>query len=189
MPEPLAGLIREHRVIEEVVNLTRDAIGQAAAHPGDSALVGEGLDRVLDLDAFLQEDLARHIAKEEQVLFPAVRDFNAETELAVDDMLAQHDEVRERQRLLERALAAVDGHHDEVQDEQARLTAALKEAGSAPSHEMLIALRESVRHLDTILQGHFGDEEDGLFGPVSELLTAEELAALANAMAAIDSQG
>lgn len=189
-PEPMAGLVREHRLIEEVVSDAREALGKATAPSADAATLEAAVERVLDLDAFLAVDLARHIEKEEEVLFPAVRDFNAEMELAVEDMLAQHDEVRQRRAMLVQTLDRLDEEHDRVEAGKAQLREAAGELGDGAqvTHELLVALRERVRQLDAILQGHFGDEEDGVFGPAAELLGAETLTRLAAEMTVIDAR-
>lgn len=187
-PEPMAGLVREHRLIEEVVSAAREALGKATAPTAEAAAIDVAVERVLDLDAFLAEDLARHIEKEEEVLFPAVRGFNAEMELAVEDMLAQHDEVRQRRAMLVQTLDRLDAEHERVEAEKAHLRQAASELGDGAqvTHELLVALRERVRQLDAILQGHFGDEEDGVFGPAAELLSGETLSRLTAEMEAID---
>lgn len=185
LPEPLAALVRDHRLIDEVVGEARETIERASQHPEDQRFVAEAIERLRDLDAFADVDLALHIEKEEAVLFPVLRGL-ADEDVIVDEMLAQHDMIKERQVMLQRALAALDSHHDDVRAERGQLATTLQDAGEAPSAELLANLREIVRRLHAILQGHFGDEEDDLFGPAAELLAPEALARLAVEIAAID---
>jgi len=184
--EPLATLMREHAQTHALVTEVREALEAAVEAPrGDIAAVAA--ERVRDLDAYLAEDLVLHIAKEEEVLFPALRGFAAEIDQVVDEMVEQHDEIRHRQELLERALAAMDGAHEEVQREREAIAAGLREAErDGLTRDRLAALLDSVKRLDWILQGHFGDEEDDLFAPALELLSAERFAELDEAARAID---
>jgi len=183
-PEPIAGLIRDHRVIEEVVGRAREAIAAAAARPNDAGLIAHGIEQLRDLDAFAAVDLTLHIAKEEQVLFPALR---ARAEAVVADMLAQHDEVRDRNAKVRQVLAAIDSHHDDVRAQTANLSDSLQSAApEAVSPALLSTLYETVKTLDWILQGHFLDEEDNLFEPALAWFTADAFADLARSMATLD---
>jgi hypothetical protein len=184
--EPLASLMREHIEVHELVTATREAIEQALAEPGDAALAGSALEQLRDLDAYLAEDLVIHIAKEEDVLFPALRGFAADIDQVVDEMVEQHDEIRERQAVLERALAAMDDTHDEVDAARASISDGIRAAeANGVTVAALEALLDGVKRLDWILQGHFGDEEDDLFVPALELLSAETFAVLAEQAAAM----
>ena len=186
--EPLAGLVREHRLIESIVQDTREALGRAR-HSNEEA-IRAAVERVLDLDAYLFVDLARHIEKEEEVLFPALRGFGGDMDQAVDDMFAQHDEVRQRRANIAEALDKLDQGHERVEKEKARLRDAAKGvvSGALITDELIASLSERVRQLDAILQGHFGDEEDGVFWPSLDLLSEEGFAALSAPMAAIDAR-
>lgn len=188
LPEPLAGLIREHRIIEETVSDARNAIGQAAADGASQDVIAAGLEAVRDLYAFMQVDLTLHIAKEEQILFPALEGLNDVTDLAVEDMFVQHDAVRERHALLEKTLATIAEGHDEVHAEQAGIEQHLAAADGGVTPEILFALKDNVMRLDWILQGHFGDEEDDVFVPAEELLPPQRFPELARAMAELEAR-
>lgn len=183
-PEPFASLVQDHRTIAEFMAEVRGTAEEAVRDPDDAELVAAMLERLSDLEAFLANDLAIHIAKEEQVLFPALRTF-AEEVRVVDEMVVQHDMVRERQSLLVRTLAMLDGHHDEVETERQQLAAHLSRAAAGAPSDVLTALLDIVRRLDWILQGHFGDEEDSLFAPSEALLSPDVLADLSRRMTAI----
>lgn len=183
--EPLAGLMRDHIEVHGLVTETREAIEEALG-AGSEALAGAALEKLRDLEAYLAEDLVIHIAKEEDVLFPALLGFAADIDQVVDEMVEQHDEIRLRRDVLERALAVIDQAHDEVDAERERLSAALTRAERASPAESLPELLDAVKRLDWILQGHFGDEEDDLFVPALELLSPERFAELAAASRALD---
>jgi hypothetical protein len=185
--EPLAGLMRDHTDAHALVSAAREAIEEALATGGDEASgpAGVALEHVRDLEAYLAEDLVIHIAKEEDVLFPALRGFAAEMDQVVEEMVEQHDEVRARKDAIERALAHIGQTHDEVEAGHARLAAAMRSA-AIPDAAALAALLDAVKRLDWIMQGHFGDEEDDLFVPALTLLPAETFAELTRQAAALD---
>ncbi|MBN9494154.1 hemerythrin domain-containing protein [bacterium] len=182
LPEPLAGLVREHRLVEQIVHDAREAIDAATVRDASDEVVTHAMDILRDLDAFLAIDLTTHIAKEEEVLFPVMRKLIEENEAIVVDMLAQHDEVRAKEWDIQRMLAALDATHDEVHAESASLQAGLAVAGARPSLDVMVGFRDTVMKLDWILQGHFGDEEDALFEPAPGWFTAEQFAEFARQM-------
>lgn len=184
MADPFEQLIREHEEIAEAVARARAAAEAASAYPDDESLRPVMLDELRGLQRFMERELAAHIAREEQVIFPAFRALAGDDRL-IDELLVQHDRVRERRAILDRVLAALDDHHDEVQQEHDRLAARLSTAGTAATPAVVQELLDGVRQLDWILQGHFSDEEDDLFAPGAELFTPEDLDRLAAAIAEI----
>lgn len=182
LPEPLAGLVREHRLTEQRLQDARAAVDAATVRDANDAVVAHAMDVLRDLDAFLAIDLTTHIAKEEEVLFPVMRRVIAENEAVVVDMLAQHDEIRAKEWDIEHMLAALDATHTEVHAESANLTAGLSAAGERPSMAEMVGFRDTVMKLDWIVQGHFGDEEDALFEPAHEWFTPEQFAEFAAKM-------
>jgi hypothetical protein len=185
LPEPFARLVREHEAIAGVVAAARGA-SEAAVQYRDEALIPAMLGELRALHAFMGRELAAHIAREEDVLFPAFRALTADDRL-IDELVVQHDRVRERRALLESVLTSLDQHHDDVTEERERLGARLEARPADLSWEALQELAESVRQLDWIFQGHFGDEEDDLFAPGAELFTPADLARMAQEMEAIGS--
>ncbi len=172
--EPLAGLMREHVVTHGLVERTEDAIEEAVASRDDAARAEAAMNALADLEAHLANDLVTHIAKEEEVLFPALVGFAEELDKVIDEMVEQHDEIRLRKANIERALKVVHDTHQELDEAQAHLAAAMASAraGSSPS-AVLDELLDAVKRLRWILEGHFGDEEDDLFPPAVELLSLE----------------
>src|SRR5690606_36921882 len=118
----------------------------------------------------------------------------AETRLAaeqglpalIDDLVAQHDEVRDRNAEVRRVLDAIDHDHDEVRVERSNLNGGLQEAAADPGPAVLSRLHDTVKKLDWILQGHFLDEEDNLFEPAAGWFDIATLASLTASMAAIE---
>src|SRR3546814_10314340 len=115
LPEPLAGLVREHDYVADVIADARIAMQEGLRAPLDAQRSAQMLKVMRDLELFLASHLTVHIAKEEDILFPAlVRDVRQ----LIDDMVGQHDHIRERQALLARAMAALDAHDGPI--DQAR---------------------------------------------------------------------
>ncbi|MEP7214867.1 MAG: hemerythrin domain-containing protein [Anaerolineaceae bacterium] len=185
--EPLAGLMRDHVEILELVSATIEAILAGLGAEGDAALAIVALESVRDLAAYLAEDLVVHIAKEEDVLFPALRGLADEMDKVVYEMVEQHDEVRLRKANIERTLAALDHSHEEVEGAAQALAGSLARAGSdAPTAAVLADFLDGVKRLAWILEGHFGDEEEDLFVPALELLSPETFGQLATAADALN---
>lgn len=187
LPEPLAGLVREHRIVEDLVTRARKALADATTPNADAGTVAAALEQARDLDAFAAVDLALHIAKEERVLFPAVRArAEAEMETVIVDMLAQHDEIREGEAQIRRLLDALGTDHDELTGSVAELADGLRATHDNPSPSALVALHATVRTLDALLQGHFLDEEDNVFEVVSGWFSPDVLGELGGKMKALE---
>lgn len=186
--EILRDLVREHVEADELLERAREAVEEAIAAPWDSAITATALEIARDLEAYLAEDLVIHIAKEEDVLFPAIQGLAVYLDQVVDEMIEQHDEVRMRQEMVERAVATIEQGHDEVDAGTSDFSAALQTASTnGASLESLEYLLDCMKRLHWILQGHFGDEEDDLFMPIQELLSKETWAELAAQARALDS--
>jgi iron-sulfur cluster repair protein YtfE (RIC family) len=186
LPEPLASLIRDHRLVEEVVSGARRAIAAATAVGAGDEVITAAMEQMRDLDAFATVDLALHVAREEQVLFPAVR-ARAEAEMAtvLTDMVAQHDAIRDSNAELRFILKTLDAGHDALRAELTNLASGIEAAASAPSLAQLASLSTTVRTLDAILQGHFVDEEVNVFEMVAGWFSPESRAELSARMSAL----
>jgi hypothetical protein len=182
--EPFAGLLRDHLYAHDLVSAAREAVEESMRVPGEPGQ-HEAMERLRDLAAYLDVDLPVHIAKEEEVLFPALRELAGTMPQVVGEMVEQHDEVRLRAAKLGTALLAVEEAHPLVDAARARLVSL---AGAAVGHPSasLGDVHDALKRLDWILQGHFGDEEDDLFAPALQLLTSEACAHLAAAAAALE---
>jgi hypothetical protein len=177
--EPLAALMREHDEIHGLVTAAQEQVEAAIAETGNPELAFGAARSVRELDRYMAENLVIHIAKEEDALFPALRGFTPYIDQVVDEMVEQHHEVRYRQEMITRALAALEHTHDEIDAARAGLAGRLPAEGVAPGPQELDGLLDALRRLDWILQGHFGDEEDDLFVPALELLDRDAFARMA----------
>lgn len=186
LPEPIAGLVRDHRTAEAIVQETRAAVEAGVEAPEGGEAEVEALSRLYLLRDFLDGELSVHIAKEERVLSPALRRLLTDADETADDMLAEHEMVRERQRRLQRTLGELDDDHEAVGDARLNLGANLEIAAQNGLGAALAALRETVMQLEWILRGHFTGEEDGLFLPATELLPVGAFPVLAEQMLEIE---
>lgn len=167
----LVELMDEHDVVHGLAERAIEAIGEATdAGPTER---DAALEALRDLDAYLLEDLPLHIAKEEDVLFPALQGFAADLDKVVAEMVEQHDEVRFRSAAIEAAMRKLDADHERVEAAKSGFSEALRHANTTLTDADLATLLDAVKRLDWILQGHFGDEEDDLFTPAIDLLTPE----------------
>lgn len=185
-PEPLAGLIREHRLIEETVAETLVRVRAAIAAADDSDTVGAAVEQLWLLQVLLERDVALHIDKEEQVLFPVLRETVAGLTRLVDHMIDEHDEIKSRRDGLGQALATLDQEHEEVH----RLQSTVEVAADSVLHGDIASnmrnLGELLERLDWVFQGHFTGEEDGLFLPAEDMLSADTFASMTEQMAALE---
>lgn len=191
IPEALAGLIRDHRRIEHTLAEATQAITAAVSAPTNAALIEAALSRAHALQRLLEWEVAIHIEKEEEVLFPVVRKQIDGTQDLVDDMIAEHEDVRTKRELLRQALAGLDSDHNVIERATQQLSDGIRSAGMSGATVDPVGfatLRELVVQLDWLLQGHFTGEEDGVFLPAEDFLSPETLAGMVQRMLAIDAR-
>jgi len=189
-PEPLAGLVREHRLIEASVAETIARLTQSVAAPEDGALLDGALEQLWLLQLLLERDVGLHIAKEEVVLFPTLRAEVARLAPLIEHMVDEHDEIKARRALLGRTLTTLDDDHEELRRLRDQLRAEIWSARASPldASGKMTMLLEMVTQLDWVFQGHFTGEEDGLFLPAEELLAPEVFARMAVEMARLETE-
>lgn len=185
-PEPLAGLVREHRLIEATVAETVARVSEANADPDNASLVEAAIGQLWLLQALMEDEVALHIEKEEQVLFPVLREAIAGVSRLVDHMIDEHDEIKARRNGLGEALAALDQQHEEVHRLQEAVRAAAAGVREGDIASNLRTIGEMLERLDWVFQGHFTGEEDGLFLPAEDILSADTFASMAARMAAME---
>jgi hemerythrin-like domain-containing protein len=189
-PEPLAGLVREHRLIEATVAETLARLSAAVTAPDDGALTDAALEQLWLFQLLLERDVALHILKEEAVLFPTLRAELARVGPLIDHMIDEHDEIKARRDLLGRTLATLDDDHEAVHRLEEQLRAEIWSARASPAAASgkMGALLDMVTQLDWVFQGHFTGEEDGLFLPAEDLLSAETFERMAREMARLEAE-
>lgn len=185
-PEPLAGLVREHRLIESTVADTLARVEAATAASDDAALADAAVEQLWVLQLLLERDVALHIEKEEQVLFPVLRQAVEGLSRLLDHMIDEHDEIKARRDGLGQALAALDQDHEEVHRLQAAVQRTAADISQGSGTTNLHSLGDMLKRLHWVFQGHFTGEEDGLFLPAEDLLSTDTFAAMAEHMAALE---
>ncbi len=187
-PEPLAGLIREHRAIEAVVAETQARLAAALAAPTDAVRRDAAIEQLWSLQLVLERDVERHIAKEEDILFPLLRRELSRLSDLVDALIDEHERIKAQRDRLSETLVLLDDDHADVRAAATRLRDGLDRAQTDPSPKVLSDLNAKVEQLDWLFQGHFVGEEDGLFTPAEDVLTTATLAELARQMAEFDQE-
>lgn len=189
MPEPLAGLLRDHEQVAAVVADARATFDGAVLPGARPEVAARVLDVARALQRFLARDLSVHIAKEEEVLFPALRRLAEDMDDSVQHMVAQHDEIRARRDLIDRTMAALDAHRNEIEVERDAFVSDVGRTARGLTPELLAALRERSMRLERILLGHFAEEEEDLFVPAMTLLSRDVLDDLSIRMATLARTG
>jgi len=187
-PEPLAGLIREHRFIEATVTATQTCIAAALTAPTAPMLRDAAIEQLWTLQLVLERDLERHIAKEERVLFPRLRQELRRLSGLMDTLIDEHERIKAQRDRLGETLTLLDDDHADVRAAAARLRDGLERVQTETAPDALAYLRADVEFLDWLFQGHFVGEEDGLFLPAEDLLTAATFAELDRQMAQLDQE-
>lgn len=189
MPEPLAGLLRDHEHTAGVLADARETFEGASLQGAGDNSAARVLEVARGLQRFLAEDLTLHIAKEEAVLFPALRSLADGMDDTIVHMVAQHDEIRARQDLIDRTMAALDAHHDEIEVERDAFISDVGTMTAALTSEVLADLSDRAMRMERILLGHFAEEEEDLFVPAKALLAPDVLDGLSEQMAVLSRMG
>lgn len=189
MPEPLAGLLRDHEHTAGVLADARETFEGASLEGAGDNSAARVLEVARSLQRFLAEDLTLHIAKEEVVLFPALRSLADGMDDTIIHMVAQHDEIRARQDLIDRTMAALDAHHDEIEVERDAFISDVGTMTAALTSEVLADLSDRAMRMERILLGHFAEEEEDLFVPAKALLAPDVLDGLSEQMAVLSRMG
>jgi hemerythrin-like domain-containing protein len=157
----LAALVTEHRETEALLtDALRSLRGQQASAAAAAPAAGH-----------LAQALEVHIAKEEEALFPPLREALAGDQIRVDEMIAEHDAIRAKRESFEAVLNDLYGDHEELR----QACADLERAGRSD----LSTLRDTLSGVLMMLRAHFANEEEGIFPLAQELLSAAELDAIA----------
>lgn len=188
-PDPIAILLAEHAQAATRFTLFGDALALPASASREA--VAQALEIAHETLAYLDGDLEVHIRKEEEPLFPRLKAALPAGDRLIDEMVAEHDQIRIKRAGLRQALEVLFGgaDHDEVRQGREHLRAALVTAdAAAPGAARLAAIRPAGRAVLQTLRVHFQNEEEFVFPLAPELLSVEELADAGREMAAIAAQ-
>lgn len=188
-PDPIAILLDEHVAamarfgeLDDALAIVQDVTSEHRVRTLDLAR------RMLD---FLNAELEVHIRKEEEPLFPRLKAALPADDCLVDEMIAEHDQIRMKREhvrvVLDEMLTGDD--HAAFRAQRAAFANALAATGRAVgSTEQFRLLRRAWRSAFETLRIHFQNEEEIAFPLAQELLSAEELAAAGVAMITIDEE-
>ena len=186
-PDPIAILLAEHEAAYRLFDELDGAF--VTITPEREPDINRVLRLTRTLLSFLQRDLELHIRKEEEPLFPLIKAALPTDDRLIDEMVAEHDQIRLKGDDFRAALHAVlsPDDHAAVREHRAELAAALArvEAGAADAVN-LAALRRAWRTLAETMRVHFQNEEEIVFPFATELLSAEVLAEAGREMIAMD---
>jgi quercetin dioxygenase-like cupin family protein/iron-sulfur cluster repair protein YtfE (RIC family) len=184
-PDPIAILLDEHRAglaLFDDFEATLDGASLDAESTIARALDGAG--RML---TYLDTDLEIHIRKEEEPLFPLLKAALPADDRLIDEMVAEHDQVRLKRESLRSVLDEIfEDDHAEVRHGREELRAAVSAlAGGSISASSLAGLRRTGAAVLQTLRVHFQNEEEIVFPLAPQLLSAGDLAAAGREMVAI----
>jgi len=185
--DPIAILLAEHEAAYRLFDRQDEVL--TAFTPDSMETVSRVLEHTRALLTFLERDLELHIRKEEEPLFPRVKAALPADDRLIDEMVAEHDQIRLKGDDFRVALQEVlsPDDHAAVREQRAELAAALArvEAGAIDTAH-LTALRRAWRTLAETMRVHFQNEEEIVFPLATELLSADMLAEAGREMIAMD---
>ena len=175
-PDPVALLLADHRAIGERLARLREALPPLAGGSPEALAAALGTLRAESI--WLDRALDRHIEKEEAALFPALQAVERARPL-LTEMLAEHEHVALRQRLLAEALTGALAEHGQ---DEAALRAARSALDAALTTEAVAVVTLAARRLLHVLRVHFRNEERHLFPLVPDVLGDQAREQMAAAM-------
>jgi len=173
-PAAIALLLREH----EDGRARLDALLRAVDEPQHLASTAP---IVLDAIDYLQSGLELHIAREEGPLFPLLKAAMPPGDRLIDEMIAEHDLIRDKREHLRAIIDDLLSGHDDVRADLDALRDLARAAGTGvPS-----SLRQAAHDLAQKMRVHFDNEEELVFPLAPRLLDAETLARVYEEMRAL----
>jgi quercetin dioxygenase-like cupin family protein/iron-sulfur cluster repair protein YtfE (RIC family) len=160
----------------------------------ESALAGEDATRMLAVTretlTYLDDSLELHVQKEEGPLFPPLKAALPADDRLIEEMVAEHDQIRLKRDDLRGAVEEIlsGDDHVEVQQGREQLRSALAAAERGHNAEAIAALRAAGRAVLRTARIHFQNEEELVFPLVPQLLTAEQRAAAGQEMITLDQE-
>ncbi len=146
-------------------------------------------ERLLELTtatlAYLADRLEEHIEKEEGPLFPMLKARLPADDRLIDEMVAEHDQIRMQRDELRAAIEELLGGHEQVRQQRDELRAAVEAFAARPDAGRAAALQRAARKVADTAAVHFENEEELVFPLAPELLTAAELEEVAVAIGSI----
>ena len=182
MIDPIDLLLAEHRHLRIEIERLRGAVAELEAR-GDAALP-VAMPALRAVVSMMAGPLLVHARKEDDALFPAVERALGEAEGPTGVMRREHVEIHDRARRFRETLRQL---HDE--EHPAIVAGGERLRGLARRGAGAAALTATGAEVVDLLDAHFEKEEDVLFPIARNLLTSEDLAAVAARMEEIEKEG
>jgi len=181
MHDPIDQLLAEHREIMAEVETLRRAVLDLRAR-GDAALPG-AVPALASVGRMMATRLLRHARKEDEALFPAIEHALGAGGGPTAVMREDHRAIHERATVFRETLRELNEvEHPAIVAGGARLRALAGGGADAAT------LAETGEQVVSLLDLHFGKEEDILFPMAREALSRDALRAVAERMAAIEAE-
>ncbi len=181
MHHPIDQLLEEHRDIMAEVETLRRAVGELR-DDGDAALP-IALPALRSVGRMMATRLLRHARKEDEALFPALERVMGTPDGPTAVMRQEHRAIHDRARLFRETLHELNQvEHPAIVVGGATLRSLAEHGGDAA------ALAETGEEIVSLLDLHFGKEEDILFPMAREILSDDEMAEVGRRMEAIEAE-
>lgn len=179
MRDPIDQLLQEHRDIMIEVEALRRAV-EDLRRRGDAALP-TALPALQSVGRMMATRLLRHASKEDEALFPALEHVFGTLDAPTAVMRQEHREIHDHARLFRDTLRELNEvEHPAIVAGGATLRE-LSERGASAA-----ALAEVGAEIVSLLDLHFGKEEDVLFPMARAMLSEDAMAEVARRMEAIE---
>jgi hemerythrin-like domain-containing protein len=165
---PTEILRAEHRQIDEQLNVLSGALRQL----GDRGPAPEVLDRIESVARYIDSEMAIHHQKEEDCLFPFLKEFFTPENLRIDARIADHEDLNIMNSKFKQSL-------NECRDLESG-------KGATFAAQMLRGYGLYIVHL---IREHLLKEDHILFLVAEEYLTADQEAEILERFAAIEGGG
>jgi iron-sulfur cluster repair protein YtfE (RIC family) len=180
--DPIDHLLTEHREIMAEVEALRRAVADLRDR-GEVALPA-ALPALRSVGRMMSTRLLRHARKEDEVLFPALERAFGSGDGPTWVMREEHRAIHEQVRLFKETLRELNEvEHPAIVSGGATLRALAEGGGSAAQ------LAETGEEIVSLLDLHFGKEEDILFPMARTMLSEPDLSEVARGMDAIEVTG
>lgn len=180
--DPIQHLLDEHVVILARFEELQAAV-DAVRTDGEDALATQ-LDTFRAIGEMMATQLHRHARKEDEAFFPAIEAVLGAAQGPTTVMRAEHQQIYAQGALLRDTLYQLNEvEHPQIEANRDRLRelARIGKSGAA--------LADTGAEILHLVHMHFEKEEQVLFPMAREMLSAETMDRIADAMAAIDSEG
>jgi len=177
--DPIDQLLQEHRDIMAEVDVLRRAVEDLHAR-GDAALPAS-LPALRSVGRMMATRLLRHARKEDEALFPALERVFGTSDGPTAVMRQEHRAIHDRAGLFRETLRELNEvEHPAIVAGGATLRMLAERGGNAT------ALVETGMEIVSLLDLHFGKEEDILFPMARAMLSDDEMREVGRRMEAIE---